>query len=124
MRRIKEVAEKTAAVYGGTVSIEWISQVPPLICDHDLVESVIGYMKELPVPNMAFYPNVTASASEDFSIVSEKVPTAFIYLSSGFSDERGDYPAHNPKAMFNEDVCPNGAAFLTHCAKRWLEDHD
>ena len=123
VRRIKEVAEKTAAVYGGTVSIEWISQVPPLICDHDLVESVIGYMKELPVPNMAFYPNVTASASEDFSIVSEKVPTAFIYLSSGYPDERGDYPAHNPKAMFNEDVCPNGAAFLTHCAKRWLEDH-
>ena len=117
------MAEKTAAVYGGRVSIEWISQVPPLICDHDLVESVIGYMKELPIPNLAFYPGVTASASEDFSIVSETVPTAFIYLSSGYPDERGDYPAHNPKAMFNEDVCPNGAAFLTHCAKRWLEDH-
>ena len=117
------MAEKTAAVYGGTVAIEWISQVPPLICDHDLVESVIGYMKELPVPGLAFYPGVTASASEDFSIVAERIPSAFIYLSSGFPDARGDYPAHNPKALFNEDVCPNGAAFLTHCAKRWLEDN-
>ena len=105
------------------MELEWISQVPPLICDPKLVESVIEYMKELPVPNMAFYPGVTASASEDFSIVAEKVPSAFIYLSSGYTDQRGEYPAHNPKAKFNEDVCPNGAAFLTHCAKRWLEDN-
>ena len=39
VRRIKEVAEKTAAVYGGTVSIEWISQVPPDIA--------IGTVEEL-----------------------------------------------------------------------------
>lgn len=123
VKRIQEVAEKTAAVYGGTVEIHWISQVPPLICDHALVESMVGYMKELPVPGLAFYPGITASASEDFSIVAEKVPTAFIYLSSGYPDERGDYPAHNPKALFNEAVCPNGVAFAVHCAKRWLEEN-
>ena len=104
-------------------TIFFCSQVPPLICDQKLVEAMIGYMKELPIPDMAFYPGITASASEDFSIVAERVPTAFIYLSSGYPDHRGEYPAHNPKALFNEAVCPNGAAFLTHCAKRWLEDN-
>ena len=123
VRRLKEVAEKTAAVYGGTVEIEWISQVPPLLCDHDLTETMVGYLKELSVPGLAFYPNISASASEDFAIVAEQVPSAFFHISAGFPDERGDYPAHNPKVRFNEAVSPNGVAFLVHCAKRWLEEN-
>ena len=123
VRRLKEVAEKTAAVYGGTVEIEWISQVPPLLCDHDLTETMVGYLKELSVPGLAFYPNISASASEDFAIVAEQVPSAFFHISAGFPDERGDYPAHTPKVRFNEAVCPNGVAFLVHCAKRWLEEN-
>ena len=31
------------------------------------------------------------------------------------------YPAYNPKARFNEDVCAIGPAGLVHCAVRWLE---
>ncbi|MBQ5813055.1 MAG: amidohydrolase, partial [Clostridia bacterium] len=68
-------------------------------------------------------PGVTASASEDFAVIAEKVPSVFIYLSAGYLDERGAAPAHNPKVIFNEDVLPIGAACLAHCAKRWLESH-
>ena len=46
-----------------------------------------------------------------------------MYLSSGFADERGDFAAHNPKVQFNEDVLPQGAAYLAHCASRWLEEN-
>ena len=56
-------------------------------------------------------------------MVAEKVPTTMMYLSAGFQDERGDYPAHNPKVRFNEDVCPTGAAGLAHCAMRYLANH-
>ena len=121
--RLKEVAVKTADTYCGSVDIEMISEVPPLICDPKMVNAVIGYMKELPVPNMMAYPGVTASASEDFAMVAERVPSSFMYLSAGYLDERGQYAAHNPKAQFNEAVCPNGAAYLAHCAQRWLEDN-
>lgn len=123
VRRLKEVAEKTAAVYGGTVEIEWISQVPPLLCDHDLTETMVGYLKELSVPGLAFYPNISASASEDFAIVAEQVPSAFFHISAGFPDERGDYPAHNPKVRFNEDCLPMGASIYAHCAINWLKNH-
>ena len=44
VRRMKEVAEKTAAVYNGTVDIEMISEVPPLICNPKLTDEVVGYM--------------------------------------------------------------------------------
>lgn len=64
---------------------------------------------------------ISASASEDFATVAEKEPSVFMYLSAGYLDERGDAPAHNPKVLFNEEVCPIGSACLAHCAVRWLE---
>lgn len=123
VRRMKEVAEKTAAVYNGTVDIEMISEVPPLICSPKLTDEVVGYMQELGIPGLTPYPGISASASEDFAVIAEKVPSTFMYLSAGYLDERGQYPAHHPKAQFNEDVCPIGAACLAHCASQWLKNN-
>lgn len=123
VRRMKEVAEKTAAVYNGTVDIEMISEVPPLICNPKLTDEVVGYMQELGIPGLTPYPGISASASEDFAVIAEKVPITFMYLSAGYLDERGQYPAHHPKAQFNEDVCPIGAACLAHCASQWLKNN-
>ena len=123
VRRMKEVAEKTAAVYNGTVDIEMISEVPPLICNPKLTDEVVGYMQELGIPGLTPYPGISASASEDFAVIAEKVPSTFMYLSAGYLDERGQYPAHHPKAQFNEDGCPIGAACLAHCASQWLKNN-
>ena len=123
VRRMKEVAEKTAAVYNGTVDIEMISEVPPLICNPKLTDEVVGYMQELGIPGLTPYPGISSSASEDFAVIAEKVPSTFMYLSAGYLDERGQYPAHHPKAQFNEDVCPIGAACLAHCASQWLKNN-
>ncbi len=121
--RMKEVASKTAEVYGGTAEIEMISEVPPLVCDSKLTEEMVGYMATLGAPNMTPYPGMTASASEDFAVIADKVPGTMIYLSAGFMDERGNFPAHNPKVQFNEDVCPIGAGGYAHLATEWLKNH-
>ncbi len=123
VRRMKEVADKTAQVYGGSASIEMISEVPPLICDPALTEEMVSYMQEMNLPNAQPYPGISASASEDFASIAEKVPSTFIYLSAGFTDNREVYPAHNPKVQFNEDVCPIGASCLAYCATQWLNKH-
>lgn len=123
VKRIHEVAEKTADVYNGTVEIEVLSDVPPLICDSTLTEEMAGYMNELPIPNFKGIPNLSATASEDFATIAEKIPSAYMNLSAGFEDERGEYPIHHPKARFNEDVCPIGAACFAQCAEKWLAHH-
>ena len=123
VRRLKEVVQKTAEVFGGSAEIEMISEVPPLVCDPAMTDEIAGYMKELPIPGLTPVPNTSASASEDFATIAEKVPGVFMYLSAGYMDERGDAPAHNPKVRFNEDVCPIGSACLAHCAVRWLSEH-
>lgn len=123
VRRMKEVAERTAAVYGGTVKVEMISETPPLICNPAFTDEIIGYMKSLEIPNIFARPGISASASEDFAVIAEKVPGAFMYLGAGFTDERGNFGAHHPKAQFNEDVCPIGASWMAHAATQWLKNH-
>lgn len=123
LRRLREVSEAVAAVYGGGADVVFVSGVPALVCDGALTKEIVGYMEELAIPGAAGYSGVSASASEDFALIAEQIPSAFLYLSAGYADERGDYPAHNPKVRFNEDVLPIGAACLAHCAVRWLEEH-
>lgn len=123
VRRMREVATKTAEAYGATAEIITLSDVAPLICDGDLTREIVGYMQELPVPGAMPYPGIEASASEDFATIAEQIPATFMYLSAGYTDERGKYNAHNPKVQFNEDVCDQGPAYLAHCAVRWLESH-
>ena len=121
VRRIREVAERTAAVYGGTIEYEELSDVPPLICDPALTNEFAGYMSQL--PGMHGFPGMVSSASEDFAVVADLVPSTMMYISAGFNDERGEANAHNPKVRFNEDVCPFGAAAYAHCATEWLKNH-
>lgn len=123
VQRIKEVVQKTAEVFGGFAETSLLYDVPPLVCNPVMTEEIAGYMKELPVPGLSPVAGTSASASEDFAYIAEKVPSVFMYLSAGYMDERGDAPAHNPKVRFNEDVCPIGTACLAHCAVRWLEEH-
>ena len=123
IRRLKEVAEGTAAVYGGTAEVSFPCGVPTLVCDAALTNEMVGYMKELPIPGLMGVPNISASASDDFALITERIPSAYMYLSAGYQDERGAYSSHNPKVQFNEDVLPVGAACLAHCAVQWLKHH-
>lgn len=121
--RIKEVAVKTAAVYNGTVTVETLSDVPPLVCDKKTTEEIVSYMQELSIENFTGYPDISATASEDFAVIAEQIPGTYMYLSAGFLDERGDYTAHHSKVRFNEDVCPIGAACYAQSAEMWLKSH-
>lgn len=119
VERIKQVAEGISSTSGGTVEVESLSAVAPLVCEPDLTEQMVSYLKEMKLEG---YGDISANASEDFANIAEKVPSTFIYLSAGFTDERGDFSAHNPKVRFNEEVCPIGTTAYAYCALRWLEE--
>lgn len=123
VQRIREVSERVAAVYNGSVEVEALSEVPPLVCDPDLTNEMVKYIEELGVPGTMGYPGIEASASEDFAVIAEKVPSSFMYIAAGYTDGRQVYTSHSPEVDFNEDVCPIGAAWLSHCATQWLKNH-
>ena len=79
--------------------------------------------KRISVTPIALIGGAACKTPEDFATIAERVPSVFMHLSAGFLDERGDYPPHNPKVLFNEDVLPMGAAGYAYCAEKWLENH-
>ena len=120
--RLVTVCQLTAQTYGGEATVEWVAEVPPVICNPEVTKEVLGYMAEVPVEGQYPIPDMVASASEDFACILEQIPGAFMYLSAGFPD-RDVAPSHNPAVVFNEDVLPTAAAYLAQIATRWLEDH-
>lgn len=110
-------------MYNGSVEIETLSDVPPLICNPELTTEMVGYIQELGIPGTMGYPGIEASASEDFAVIAEKVPSTFMYVSAGFADGRPVATAHNPAVVFNEDVCGYGPAWMAHCATQWLKNN-
>ncbi len=123
VRRMREIAQNIADSFGATAEVTSLSSVPPLICNGELTDEIVGYMQQLDIKGLTPYPGIEASASEDFANVAERVPSTFMYLSAGYLDDRGKYNAHNPKVQFNEDVCPMGCACYAHCAVEWLKNN-
>lgn len=122
-KRLTELAEQTAAAYGGSAEVVWTSQVPPLVCDPKLVDDIVRYMGELEIPGMQGREGVVSCASEDFAVLTSRMPASFMYLSAGFPELENPAPSHNPAVRYNEEVLSIGAACYAQCAERWLEEN-
>lgn len=112
---IAATAKTIAQSFGATADIEWTAQVPPLVCDERITDMAVHSIQQLPIPHCRPVADMKAAASEDFALVAQKVPSAYIYLSAGFEDSRGQFSAHHPQVLFNEDVCVTGASAYAQC---------
>ena len=123
VRRIEEIVTNVANACGCRADIKWSGGAPCLVCDKTFTEDMVKYISDIPLSQLAPVAGMSASASEDFANIAQKIPSAMIYLGAGFADSRGDYTAHNPKVQFNEEVLPFGAAAYARCAVCWLLDN-
>ena len=46
-RRLKEISEQTAAMYGGRAEVEFPSELPATVNDLQVGDEMFGYVKEL-----------------------------------------------------------------------------
>lgn len=118
VKKIKSTLRQIADVHGGDVEMICTSRTPALLCNKKLTMQMAGYLKEL---DLIVKDGVKAKASEDFAYVAERIPTAYFYLTCGFTDTRGDHLAHDPKVQIDEEVLPIGAAAYAHCALKYLK---
>lgn len=120
--RIGEIAQATAEVFGGSVDYEIIWGAPPVINDDGMAalaakaaKAVLGedsVITELKAPNMG---------GEDFAYYLEKVPGAFMFLSSANPEKGTDISHHNPKFDVDEDVFWRGAAVFVAIVEEFLK---
>ncbi len=123
-RRIEEITKLTAETFRARAEFIPLEGCPTLINAEELalhaasaLPQVIGQDKVIRTEQLGGN-NARSTGSEDFSYISQAVPSLMMALSaSGKSTE----PTHHPKIIFNEEALPYGAAVYASMAFTWLE---
>jgi hippurate hydrolase len=124
-RRMREIAQHTAAAFGAEVAFEFHRNYPPTINHRAEAEFVRGVMTELVGPDNALEFEPTMGA-EDFSFFLQQKPGAYFVIGNGDGAHRehghglGPCTLHNPNYDFNDALIPLGATLWVKLAERWL----
>ena len=126
VQRIQEVAEGIAKTYRSEATIEFSNGTPSLVNDAASVALAKEFLSEY-FGEKSFFtagqviPGGKVMGSEDFSFVSQEVPTVHLTLGAGNSKNGCIYPLHHPKTLFDESVLSKGAAVFAGYAIEWLK---
>ncbi len=125
--RLVSVAEKTAEVFRASAEVTFPCGCPALKNDAELSARVLEYAKSLLGKQRALGAGELAGGaisgraektggSEDFSYISEKVPSVMVALAAGTPENGCEYPLHHPEVTFEEEAMPSGSALLAYTA--------
>ena len=116
MTRLQEISQGTAALFRASAEVRMLGGAPVLVNDGRLSESTCAMLKELLGDEKTVLSSELngdarkSSGSEDFAHVTQVVPSLMVALAAGRPADGYAYPAHHPKAAFDEDALPVGAA--------------
>jgi amidohydrolase len=125
-RRMREVAEHTAAAFGATCEFEFKRNYPPTVNhakETAFVRSVLGSVVG-PENVLDFEPTMGA---EDFSFFLQAKPGCYFVIANGEGQHRdgghglGPCMLHNPSYDFNDELIPLGATAWVRIAEEFLK---
>ncbi|MBT2733521.1 M20 family metallopeptidase [Bacillus sp. ISL-7] len=119
-KRIPEIIDATVKMMRGTYQLETLS-TPSLYNNAELCEQMSPYIKEVIGENNLEVNNEPLSGTEDFSYISNLVPTMFMWAGANGLEDR-NYPLHNPNVVLDEGVIPWGVAVAVHTAINWINN--
>ena len=123
--RMEAIVASVATAFRAQAHVEWGSGCPVLFQDGGLYGQAKGYLKEMDGLTVLDADELGVAfggmGSEDFAYVANVVPSIFLGVPAGEPSKGYIYPQHHPKANFQEDALPGGAAAYAHVAMRWLE---
>ncbi|ULT54842.1 M20 family metallopeptidase [Neobacillus drentensis] len=117
-KRVPEIIDATVKMLRGTYSLETVS-TPSLFNNEELCEQMAPYVKEVIGENNLEVNKEPLAGTEDFSYISNMVPTMFMWAgANGLGED--NYPLHNPNVVLDEGVIPLGVAVVVQTAINWL----
>lgn len=115
-QRIPEMIDHVVKAWRGEYSTTEF-HTPTTYNNPEFVDEITSFLEEVVgIENVV--DNGQMSGSEDFSYISQQVPSAFVVLGTG---KEGEAPVHNPRMQQNEDIFKYGAALHANVAIEWLK---
>lgn len=118
-KRIYEIIDDVTRTLRGTYTVQKF-YTPSIINNPELCDALTPYIEEIVGKGNLTLSDKPLSGTEDFSYISEQVPSMYLWLGAGNKD---NYPLHNPNVVFDEKALPYGAAVLANCAMNWLKEN-
>ncbi len=125
-KRMREIAEHTAAAFNAAVEFRFIRNYPPLINHSIETEFSKTVMKEVLGEAGVLTEVEPTMGSEDFAFMLLEKPGCYVFIGNGDGAHRdvghglGPCNLHNPSYDFNDDLLPIGASYWVTLAERFL----
>jgi hippurate hydrolase len=124
-KRLPEIVKNVATTFRASASVSYARGCPSVLMDKALRNDFIEII------NRRFGPDAFAKGipfdkmmgSEDFSFVTEKVPSIMVALTAGDARKGMTFTQHHPKILFDEEVLYRGTAAYAAFAFDWLASH-
>lgn len=121
--RLVQIAKQTAAVFRAEAAVEFLHEgVPPMRNDTILLQDTREYIDRI-LGEGTCYELPRMTGSEDFSVVSQLVPSVLYWVGTGSEDEGYPYGVHDPRVTFDEGSLHKMAAIYAGTAMEWLREH-
>ena len=114
-RRIGEVVEGTARLYGASAKIKYSNGYPVLINHQRETAFAADIAREIVGKDRVDTDLTPVMGAEDFAFMLEERPGAFIFVGNG--DSAG---LHNPSYDFNDEAIPVGTSYWVRLAETAL----
>lgn len=111
-KRIHEISEYTAKVFGGTAHVDYIPGYPPTV-NHEAETEFAAQAARSVSGDCDFAPLVMGG--EDFSYMLEERPGAYILMGNGEGAS-----VHHPEYNFNDEAIPAGCSWWVEMAESRL----
>ena len=116
-KRIGEVIEGTARLYGATAKITYTNGYPVTVNHERETAFAAGVAREIAGPDKVNTSVAPVMGAEDFSFMLQERPGAFIFVGNG--DSAG---LHHPAYDFNDETIPVGTSYWVRLAETALAD--
>lgn len=113
-----ELAEGIASAHGGDAGLSFRTIFHPVINDPDATAEAAEACAAVAGDANVIREGSPGTGSEDFSFMSEQVPSCYVIVGNGDDSS----PLHNPGYDFNDRALVYGASFFARVVERVLAD--
>ena len=118
-RRITDIAQAQAAVYGATADVKYDRRYPVLYNHPEQTAFCRQVLTDWLGPDGIALDAKPETGSEDFAFFLEKIPGCYVFIGNGVGSE-GGCMVHNPGYDFNDRVLGTGASYWVRLAEGYL----
>jgi hippurate hydrolase len=127
-RRMKDIAEHTAAAFDAEIDFKFNRNYPPLINHPQQTAFAVGVLQSIVGADKVDATVEPTMGAEDFAYMLQEKPGCYVFIGNGDGEHRsfghglGPCQLHNPSYDFNDELLPLGATYWVRLAETFLSD--